>query len=76
MDVAQVKSLIREIETSDGVKITDPDQIAESFNNIFSSIANDLDCTIPTTNFPPCNYIRSNQNSMFLSPTTPSECEK
>ena len=76
MDVGQVKCLIREIKTSDGTTIAEPDQIAESFNNIFSSVANDLDSNIPISNISPSSYIRSNQNSIFLRPTTPLECEK
>ena len=53
---------------------SDPEIVANGFNDFFSSIANSVRSTIPNTNYHFSNFLKSrNPNSIFLSPVTPEE---
>ena len=56
---------------------SDPEIVANGFNDFFSSIANSVRSTIPNTNYHFSNFLKSrNPNSIFLSPVTPEEVSK
>jgi hypothetical protein len=56
---------------------TDPQEIADFFNNYFSNIGTTLDKKIPVNNKDPTSYIPSNSNaSIFLRPCTKEELLK
>ena len=58
-----------------GEETDDPKLIASALNKYFSTVAEKLEKQIPETNVPPTSYITSSPtNSMFLTPTTPTEC--
>ena len=63
------------ISISTGNAVTsDPDIVANSFNDFFSSIADKVRSEIPDTNYHFSNFLKHrNRNSMFLSPTSPEE---
>ena len=67
-------SNITEINSSEGSRINDPTQIANSFNRYFSNVATDITKKIPLTQKSPIDYLGDPlPNSFFLSSTTPTE---
>jgi len=59
---------------SDGVTITEPDVIAECFNNYFSNIAQNLSDRIPYTECSPLAFMGNRvDNSFFVNPTGTEE---
>ena len=57
------------------VEVTDPEELANKFNDYFSTIAIELDSQIPPSNNSPlCNMAPSRQNSFFIYPVTLAEC--
>ena len=56
--------------------VTDPQMIAEMFNNFFANIGKDLACSIPNVEMSPLEYLKTSFcNSFFISPTTAEEIE-
>ena len=67
-------SNITEINSSEGSRINDPIQIANSFNRYFSNVATEITKNIPLTQKSPIDYLGDPlPNSFFLSSTTPTE---
>ena len=59
---------------NNGKTITDPKEIANSFNSFFSSIGNKIQQSVYSQHKRFSDFlVNSSQNSMFLSPTDPSE---
>ena len=59
----------------DDVEYTDPSNIADHFNNYFSSVADQLDALLPPTDtYTPTGF--GQVNSFYLSPLTEHECTK
>ena len=69
-------SKFSKIETDNGM-ITDPESIANSFNEYFISIGRSLSDSIPVLNASPLDYMgeRSSLN-MFLSPSSPGDVKE
>ena len=60
----------------DGNDITDPTDIADTFNKYFTSIARELDEKVPPSNIDPISYLKYHSaSSFFLTHVTPSEIE-
>ena len=60
----------------DGKTITNPKDMAESFNNFFTSIGAKLQSNIPPTRRHYFDYLKHpNPETFFISPTTPDEIE-
>lgn len=55
--------------------LTDKTDIANSFVNFFSNIAQNLDDILPNSTISPYTYITSNANTFFISPVTTDECK-
>ena len=56
-----------------GVTHTSPSDICESFNEFFTSIAENLENSLPVTDICPLSYITPQPNSFFLSPVSENE---
>ena len=57
-----------------GCKITDPDKIANNFNNYFLNVANKITSNIPRNPNSALRHLNApNNNSFFISPTVPNE---
>ena len=67
----RVRSLFVEVR-----EIVDTQQIANEFNNYFSSIGQNFNEEIPIIDACPLQYVKRNANSFFLSDVTPVEVEK
>ena len=63
-------SIITEINSSEGSRINDPIQIANSFNRYFSNVATEITKKIPLTQKSPIDPL---PNSFFLSSAIPTE---
>ena len=60
-----------------GVKITDPVNIANNFKDYFLTVADKITKKIPRNPGSPLKYLNfSNNSSFFISPTTPNEVSK
>ena len=59
-----------------GVKVNDPKEIAEAFNDYFSEVGKNLEAQIPIVDTSPLRYMgESKQSSFFAAPSTPEEVE-
>ena len=67
-----LNSRTMEIKSNESI-IKDPIQVAEIFNEYFSTIADELDSSIPPSNLDPISYIDDSTNSFFFNPTTTQE---
>ena len=57
--------------------LTDPEIVANNFNDFFTSVADTVRASIPNTNHHFSSFLKHrNPNSIFLSPTTPEEVAK
>ena len=70
-----IKSHISELIWNNHV-CTGDEEIAEAFNDYFSSVALDLDSRLGNSNTDPLLYVNSNVNSMYLTPLSPHHCSK
>ena len=60
-----------------GINLTEPHEIANAFNNYFSSIATNLSLNLPNSNIDPISYISTDvPSSIFFNPISNLECEK
>ena len=60
-----------------GNEINSDKEIAEIFNNFFSSIASELEADVPVSEIDPITYLNAEQHisqTCFLNPVTVSEC--
>ena len=65
------------IISAEGRDLTEPIEIANHFNNYFSTVAENLVKKIPSTNTNPSGFLGPNlSNSFYLYPTTPQEIKK
>ena len=65
------------IISAEGKDLTEPFEIANHFNNYFSTVAENLVKKIPSTNTNPSSFLGPNlSNSFYLYPTTPQEIKK
>jgi len=68
---------IREIKTDINEVTRDPTQIASNLNKHFSNIGSILNDKIPQSNVSPIEFMGNrNDNSMFITPSTPVEVQK
>ena len=57
-----------------GVKVNDPKEIAEAFDDYFSEAGENLEAQIPIVDTSPLRYMgESQQSSFFAAPSTPQE---
>ena len=71
------KQLGCKIISAEGKDLTEPVEIANHFNNYFSTVAENLVKKIPSTNINPSSFLGPNlSNSFYLYPTTPQEIKK
>ena len=65
------------IISAEGKDLTEPVEIANHFNNYFSTVAENLVKKIPSTNTNPSSFLGPNLSySFYLYPTTPKEIKK
>ena len=65
------------IISAEGRDLTEPIEIANHFNNYFSTVAENLVKKIPSTHTNPSSFLGPNlSNSFYLYPTTPQEIKK
>ena len=61
------------IIVENGSKLTDPDIIANNFNDYFLNVAYSIAKKIPKNPHSPLKYLKAPNNSSFQSPTLPGE---
>ena len=65
------------IISAEGKDLTEPVEIANNFNNYFSTVAENLVKKIPRSNTNPSSFLGPNlSNSFYLYPTTPQKIQK
>ena len=66
------RSIIKIINNSQ--EFVDSVDIAEVFNNYFTTIAEQLDSNLPQIDISPFAHVKPNNSSFFLNPVSPHEC--
>ena len=71
--VPSKKALSKTFNIEQGRSVCNPDEIASEFNNYFVNVGHRLAENIPHSDLNPTHYIRTNPNSIFLTPIIEQE---